>query len=164
MFGSSLAPGDWVRTKRQVRQTLYDHASGGGIPAGTLGVVKESSGSRVVVELDAGWGTTHVTVGSHEVRVVRRRGGTDRFHRWSRRVTIVRLGCAVALMLPVAMFVVQYVWAYHSFDGIVPAFALACLDAVGLFIAAGIAHPLQTIVFCCVCAVVSRIAWGRRRN
>lgn len=162
MFGSSLAPGDWVRTKRLTKQTFYDHAAGTGIPSGTLGVVKETVGSRVVVELDAGWGTTHVTVPAHDLRLVRRRGGTDRFHSWSRRMTIIRLGCAVALALPVVMYVVQYVWAYHTFDGIVPAFAVACLDSAGYFLAAAIAHPLQALVFCAVCAVISRIAWGRR--
>ena len=160
---SAGEPGDWVRATASIPVTVSDRLTGqGGLPAGTLGVVLDRYGSRLRVEFDAGWGTATATVNGRSVRVVRRAGGTSAFRTRTRRLTLARLAVAVALALPVLQFVAAYIWAYRTFNGIVPAFVEGAVYGAQDSFLAALHQPRQAIIYFGVIALLSRFAFGRR--
>jgi len=159
-FGS-IGPGDWVSTTSAIPVTLSDHLTGGGIRSGTRGVVTAVSGSRVTVDFDSGWGLHTATVSMRNLRRARAGGGVERFRSRARTTTLIRIGLGIALCFPVVLFAVEYLWMFHTLDGIVPAFLTACLDSVGDWVGAAIAHPVHTLVFSVVVGLISR--WVFRR-
>ncbi len=162
---STLRPGDWVATTSTVALTLTDHLTDGGLASGTRGVVTGTvGGTRVTVDFDAGFGIATATVPSHVLRRTRAGGGVEAFHaRTSRRLPI-RIGAALALAMPGIGFVVQYLWTYHTVDGIVPAAALGVVEGTQDLIQMAITNPVQTLLYLGAAALVHRIAYGRTRK
>lgn len=158
---TSIGPGDWVSATSTIPITLSDHVTGDGIRSGTRGVVTAVTGSQVTVDFDSGWGLHTATVSSRDLRRIRAGGGVERFRSRARTTTLIRLGLAIALLFPIVLFVADYLWTFHTLDGIVPAFLTTALDSVGDWIGAAVAHPMHTLVFGVVIGLVSR--WVFRR-
>lgn len=154
--------GDWVATTRTVPVTLTDRALGGGLPAGTRGVVVERRGGRLGVELDGGWGRVTAEVHARDLRLVGRGRGAAAFRSRTSRLAAARIAVAGMLLLPVGHFVLAYLWAYHTFDGILGAFAVAVLDGAGQSLIAALHEPVRALVYFVVVAVLWRIAFGYR--
>ena len=156
------APGDWVRTTAARTPVGWtDGLSGTGLPARTLGVVLERAGSRVFVELDAGWGTTRAWLHDRDVRLVRRVGGTDVFRRRSHRLTLARVAVAAALALPIAQFLASYLWAYHSFHGVELAFVQAALYGAQDSLLASLHQPGRALIYFAAVTLLGRFAVGK---
>ncbi len=162
-WSAGADPGDWVRTTTTVSLNLADQLLGhGGLPPGTRGVVLERYGSRLRVEFDNGWGSVTGTVRSREVQVVRRGAGAAAFRTRTSRLASARLAVAFALALPVLQFVVAYLWANRSFDGIGPAFVTAALYGAEDSLLATLHEPRKAVVYFVVVTLLYRFAFGRR--
>lgn len=163
---TTLQAGDWVTTTTIIAVTLADSLTNSGLPTGTPGVVTGTVGwSRVTVDFNAGFGITTATVPTRSLRRTRPGGGIDAFHtRTSRRVPI-RIGAALALALPGIWFVTQYLWTYHTLDGILPATAIGIVEGAGDLLEMAITHPVQTLIYLAAATLTHRIAYGpTRRN
>lgn len=152
-------PGDWVRNTELVPTNLADHVLCSGLRRGTRGVVVSRSWSHLEVEFDTGYGMVRARVPHRAVRVVRRDGGRDRFHRRTSRLTVVRLAVAAFLLFPVVWWVGAYLWTFRTFDGIVPAFAVAAMDSAADLALGALEHPVQSLVYAGFLAVLGRFAF-----
>lgn len=164
VFARSPQPGDWVRTTETVHTGVVDALVGSGIGAGAQGVVLSRTGSQAEVELHDGWGRTRVTVPARALHVTRRDGGAEAFRARSSRLGAIRLGAFVAMVAPVALFVVQYLLRFHTFDGIVGAFALGTVDAGVQTLQYLFTNPVHAVLFLAVGWVTSAVAFGRRHR
>lgn len=160
MWFSTPEVGDWVRLKRRTPVSFSDHLTDGGLPAGSRACVLGRTGSRLELEVDAGWGSTRVSVRSHDVTVIRRGGGSEAFARRVRLVTTVRVSLALVLVWPVLQFVATYLWVNRTFEDIVPAFVMGVLDGLPEQIEAAIAEPWKAVLSFLLFAVMGRIAFG----
>jgi len=161
-----IETGDWVRSTRTLRVTLTDHLQGGraGIPAGTDGLVIDRSGRRIRVEFDTGWGPCTATISPSDCRVTRRAGGVDAFRRRAHTRMLVRLGLLIALMMPFLYFAGWYLLHYRTFDGFVPALATQSIASFGDWLSMAIEHPVQTVIYASVLALISRFTFGKRHQ
>lgn len=148
-------PEDWIKTTRTIPVTFSDHLMGGGVPEGSRGVVRSRVGNRVTVLLDTG---SQVTIRASDVRVTKRIGGTEAFQKRSRTIGTIRLALALFLLAPIGWFVLQYLWAHKSFDGIMVAFVEAGFFSLNEWIATAIAHPGQTLIYSLFLYFLGRVA------
>lgn len=159
MWGS-VRNGDWVKADGEINTGLF---AGPTISAGTKGVVIGVStgwfSSRAEVEFDSGLGTVRATVPAHQLRLVRRNGGLDRFLTRQRRLSAARAALFVFLAWPVAWWCVQYVWQNKGTDGISAAFALGVIDSLGQWLTMFIANPAGTLVYVAFLWALARLAW-----
>lgn len=156
-----LHAGDWVRTVREVPITATDQMLGrGGLRAGSRAVVLAVAGRRVTVEADAGWGTVRMVLRRDDCRVVRRAAGAAAFRTTARRLALIRLGVAVALLLPVLHFTAAYLLAVRTTDGLVPALAEAVALGAGDALVAAVEQPGRALVHAIVVTVLWRFAFG----
>ncbi|GGD24606.1 hypothetical protein [Nocardioides daphniae] len=161
MWGRPAQPGDWVSATTKISTGLLDDLTGGGLPAGSRGVVTDRSGRWLTVEFDNGPGTTTARVKDSHCHIARRGGGRDRFHDRTRRMSIVRLALAAFLLWPFAQFFALYLWYNRTLDGIMPALALATLESVGDFAAQIVTEPVRTLLYLGFLAVLGRLAFRR---
>lgn len=161
MWGRPAQPGDWVRATTTVPTGLLDDLTGGGLPAGSRGVVTGRSGRWLTVDFDNGLGITTTRVKDSHCRIDRRGGGRQRFHQNASRMTIVRLALAGFVLWPLAQFLAYYLWHNRTLDGVVPALLLATLDSVGDLGIHLITNPVRTVLYLGFLAVVGRIAFRR---
>lgn len=165
MFSSRLDVGDWVRAVRPVRITISDIITGEGIEAGTRGVVIARSASLLVVAFDTGFGgTTRARVPAHQLKLIRRRGGTARFLRNARTTSTVRLALRGFLLYPFAEFCVHYLLQNGSFDELVPAVALATFESLGDWIVSAVREPIPAVVHAGFLTLLSWIAFPTQRS
>lgn len=164
MTTRALSPGDWIATMSTVPVTFTDTLAGGGLPAGTRGVVLEPGGRHVLVELDGGWGTVRARLQRGDIRVVRRRGGVEPFRSGMRKLAVVRAALAFALLLPVLRFAAEYLWTHWTVDGMAAAFALAAVDSAQYSLVAAFHQPGKALVYFVVVTVLWRVAFGRQRS
>lgn len=152
---------DWVRASRQIKTSPTDHLMDGGIKAGTRGVVTGYSGRQVEVEFETPYGLISATVPCSHLQVTKRGGGRSRFYQRVRVVVTVRLALATFLLYPFGDFTIRYLLASGSMEGIVPAFTLAAMDNLGIWLITAIDNPGQTIVYGIFLAVLGRIAFPK---
>ena len=157
---SSPEVGDWVRLRHRVPVTMADHLTNGGLPKGARGCVVARRGSRIDVDVDAGWGSSRATLKAADVTVMRRGGGTEAFARRVRLLTTVRVSLALVIAWPVLRFVAEYLWVNRSFDDIVPAFVLGVIEGIPDQIEAALAEPWKAVLSFALFAVMGRIAFG----
>lgn len=102
MTWGGLHDGDWVRADRNISTGIL---GGTTINAGSKGVVTTiSSGwftSRAEVDFGSGLGTVRANVPTHQLRLVRRDGGIDRFSARQRRVAPARMALLLFLAWPI---------------------------------------------------------------
>jgi hypothetical protein len=140
---------------------MTDRLTGDGLKPGTRGVVVERTGSRVVVDFDAGFGTHRATVRSWDVRVVRHNGGFDAFHRRAHTLGWARFGVALALLAPFGVYAARYVLRHHSTSGLVPSLIIGVADSFVGLAAAALSNPIQAVIYLAILTVLSRFAFGR---
>lgn len=159
MWGS-VSAGDWVKTDTDIRVGMF---GGTTIRAGTKGVVTGvSTGwltSRAVVEFDSGFGTVRASVPTHQVQLVRRDGGIERFTSRQRRLAVARLALLLFLSWPIIWWCLQYVWINKSFSGITSGFAISIVDSIGDWITMLVSNPVKGVVYLGFLWVVGRLAW-----
>lgn len=153
--------GDWIRNTRPAPVTLIDFATGGGIPAGSTGVVTDVKGSRITVDFDTGYGLATATIESRHCRLVRRAAGAAAFRVRARRRTLIRLGLALALSAPFLQFTITY-WIQHgNLDGVIPALVTGALGSIVDWITLALTNPVQTAIYATVLAVITRFVQRR---
>lgn len=161
MWGRPAQPGDWVRATTTIPTGLLDDLTGGGLPAGSRGVVTDRSGRWLTVDFDNGLGTITTRVKDSHCCVDRRGGGWQRFHDGNRRMTIVRVALGGFLLWPLAQFLTLYLWHNRTLDGFVSALALASFESIGDLANQLISNPVRTLVYLGFLAVLGRIAFRR---
>lgn len=159
MWGRPAEPGDWVRAKDKVSTGFMDDITGGGLPAGSRGVVTGRSGRWLTVDFDTGFGTTTVQVRDDRCRIDRRRGGQEHFHNRARRMAIARVALAGFLLWPFAQFFILYLWHNRTLDGAIPTLTLAGLDSLGEMLVHLINSPVQTLIYLGFLWVLWRLAF-----
>lgn len=165
LFGRPPAVGDWIKTTEKVPVSLTDTLTGGGVPAGTRGVITEVSGifgSNLVARLDGGLGgSITARMRPSQVRVIRRRGGIESYGRSASRRNQVRLGAALALLGPLLYFCITYMLRGGTKEGlIVELINGVIVGAVGM-VEYVVASPIQGLLYCAVVWCVGRVAFGR---
>lgn len=75
---------------------------------------------------------------------------------------ILRAACVIALVAPFAIFVIAYVWTYHTLDGLLPALVSGLVQSALLFLEAVLTYPVQGLVFIAISLVIWRVAVPRR--
>lgn len=161
MWDRPAQPGDWVRATTEVSTGLLDDLTGGGLPAGTRGVVTGRSGRWLTVDFDNGLGTTTTRVKDSDCHIDRRRGGRRQFHNRARRMMIVRLALVGFLLWPFVQFFTLYFWHNRTLDGVISALALATLDSVGDLAIQLLNNPVRTLLYLGFLLVLGRIAFRR---
>lgn len=160
-WGRPIEPGDWVRTVRKVPVTLADDLLGTGAPAGARGVVRERRSSRLRVELEHGLGTVVATLRARDCRLVRRRGGSEEFHRWADRRRAARIGLMCFVAWPLVQFSALYWWYYGSFEGYFGELALAIVDSAVDMADQLVTDPVRALVYLGFLTVVGRLAFAK---
>lgn len=158
-----LAPGDWVRARQPVARGWADHLTGEGLPEGTVGVVVDRFGSRLVVDFDTGYGLTRASVCAGHCALVRKGGGSTKFRERAKFMTTVRLSLVAFFTFPCLWYAVQYWWQERTFDGLVESMIMASLDAAWGFLVAAINDPVRAVIYLVVMAVLGRIAFPHHR-
>lgn len=158
----AINQGDWVKSTRTIPISINDRLSGGGIAAGTRGVVTAITGTRITVEFDTRWGLCTAIVPARGLTRIRREGGVQQFRQRAHTSTLIRIGLALALAFPILYFTGWYLWTYHTFDGIVPAFVQTSLDSLTDWLAAALAHPVQTVIASILLAAIGRWVFQSR--
>lgn len=166
-FTGPLRDGDWVRATARIPVTFSDHLVDGGIAKGTRGVVVgEPRGflrPTVPVRFDGGFGGTRsVDVPIASLRRSGRGRGPAEFERRTQLLGLIRLGVAIALVLPLIYFVGSYLWTHRTFDGLLSALAIGVIDSAGALIESALLHPVHTVVFLLVSWALGRFAFGRK--
>lgn len=160
--GRRPQPGDWVRLRRSFPANWYDVVSGGGLPAGALGVVTSRSGRTLTVTFDTGFGSATTTVPDRACRVVRRGAGVARFQRRMGTRALIRTGVAAALLLPLVVYAGEYVLKQRGTEGLAASLASAVVHSAVESVTAAIENPLRAGIYATVVAALSRFAFGRR--
>jgi hypothetical protein len=150
--------GDWVRSRARLPVTLADHLLQSGIKPGARGVVTATSGSRALVDFDAGLGTVSASVSQRHLRVVRRGGGIGSFKTNAHRRLIARVALIIFLALPVLQFLAAYAWINRGFDGITVAFAEGVVQSVLDWLNMLLTQPARTAIYIGCLWVVARLA------
>ena len=156
--------GDWVRLKRTTPTTLTDHLTNGGLPPGSLAVVKGRSFGSLDVEVDAGWGSCDARVRASDVSVVRRGGGHEAFARRVHHLTVIRVSLALFLLWPVIQFTGWYLWEFRSFDGYTTALAISMVEGAIDQVNDLVADPVRGLVLLGFFTLLGRIAFGPSRR
>lgn len=159
MWNRRAQPGDWVRATAKITTGLVDELTGGGLPAGSRGVVTSRSGRWLIIEFDNGIGITTTRVKDDRCRIDRRAGGLHQFRERTRRMTIARLALMGFLLWPVAQFIFLYLWHNRTADGIAPALVLASLDGVGDLAGQLVTNPVRTLIYLVFLTGLGRIAF-----
>lgn len=164
-LGGPPQPGDWIKLTDKVPVSFTDTLSGGGVPAGTRGVVTDVSGffgGHLVARLDGGlFGSMTVRVRARQVRVIRRGGGIEAYEQNASRRGAVRIGAATALLAPLLYFAVTYMATGGTTDGLIAALVGGALYSVLDMIEYLLANPVQGLLYCLVVWGVGRLAFGR---
>ncbi|ADG76384.1 hypothetical protein Cfla_3512 [Cellulomonas flavigena DSM 20109] len=164
VWWSSPAVGDWVRTTRTEATSLTDVLQGGGLPAGTRGVVVSRDGRWARVRAEDTLGTVEVTVPAHHLRVTARGRGEEAFARSAGLRSAVRVGAFLALAAPVLWFVVQYMWINRGTDGLLVALVLAALDSAAVSLLELVDDPVRAVLAAGLFALTARVAFGPRKG
>jgi hypothetical protein len=115
--------------------------------------------SRADVEFGSGLGTVRASVPTHQLRLVRRAEGIDRFSTRQRRLAVARAALVLFLAWPIIWWCIQYVWINRTFSGIASAFAVSIVYSIGNWITMLIADPVEGLIHLGFLWVVGRLAW-----
>lgn len=139
--------GDWVELTHIHPVGIGETLAGTGLPIGTRGVVTSIRSGRAQVTVDMGLSTSSLNIPASRLRVHRREGGENAFIRRTSVRTTVRAAAMLALVAPLVLYWVQYVWINHSAEGVVASMTegaiLSTLDLMALAITA----PGQTAIY-----------------
>ena len=163
MTWGTARPGDWVRARTALDGRPHLWGGPSRVPRGARGVVVDRHGRHLTVEFDVGWSTTVARVRPGDVRVVRPAGGAAAFRHRTSRLTVVRLGMAFALCLPVLHFTAAYVWSNRGTEGLGAALAMGVLYGIEDSVVAALNQPGKALVYLAVVALLSRFGFGRHR-
>ena len=165
LLGRAPEIGDWIKTTEKVPVSLTDTLTGGGVPAGTRGVITEVSGifgSNLVARLDGGLGgSVKARVRPSQVRVIRRSGGTESYRRSASRRNQVRLGAALALLGPLLYFCITYLLRGGTKEGLIVALITGAIYGALGTVEYVVTNPIPGLVYCAVVWCVGRLAFGR---
>lgn len=132
---------------------------------GTSGVVVDTDGRRLVVELDTGWGLASATLRPHQCRVVARDMGRPSFVRRSRAKLTLRLIAILIVTAPIARYLFWYLVMHGSFDGLAAAAAVDLLASAGDTLLFAFTDPIGLLISAAIGTITWWIAFGLpRRN
>lgn len=159
MFARQPRVGDVVRIRSTAKQTAVS-----GQVDGARGVVLSVGWWSARVKIDGGFGFTTESVPLSSLCVVRRGVGEQQFTERARIMHLARLGVALVMLAPLAVFVVRYVVATGGTDGlaesIVTGAVLSAVDTVSLFVV----HPIGTALYLATGWGLWRFAFPRHRR
>lgn len=115
----------------------------------------------VRVRFDTGYGTREANARVGSLRVTRRGSGIERFERRAGTLRAVRVGVAVALLLPMLWFVTEYLWINRTLDGMVGAMLIAAVDSAVSTVEYALTNPVQALALLTVMWAAGRFAFGR---
>ena len=164
IFGGSPQPGDWIKTTRPIKTTTADYliGDGAGIKPGTRGVITKTYGwNSLEARLDTGLsGSMTVRVKPSQVRVTRRSGGVDAFNQSASRTRYMRLGVALAFVLPMVYFAVM--WFIHggTKDGLIVAVPNSAIYGAIDLVDYVFRNPGNALIYLGIVTVAGRFAFG----
>jgi hypothetical protein len=132
-----------------------------GIKPGTRGVITKHHGwNSLEARLDTGrYGQVTVRVKHSQVRVTRRGGGIDEFRHNVGRVQAMRMGVALAFVLPIVYFAVMWFIRGGTKDGLIVAVLNSAISGAVDLLAYIITKPLSALIYLGILTVAGRFAF-----
>lgn len=160
-FSTSPEPGDLVAAARDLPLSLTEHLTGAvGVARGTRGLVRTATPGRLGITFDTGYGTTLVHVRTSDVSLVRRGIDESRFHSRAALKASIRVGALIAITAPLLWFAIVYWMQSGSLEGLPQAIAISALESALELPDLFLAHPIQTLCWLSLSALIGRIAFG----
>jgi hypothetical protein len=159
MFARHPRVGDVVR----IRSTAKPVVKSGRVDGGR-GVVVSVGWWCARVKVDRGFGFTTESVPLSALHVVRRGIGEQQFVERARVMHLARLGVALVMLAPLAVFVVRYVVANRTTDGLVESIAIGTVCSALDVVALAAVNPIGTALYMAVGWGLWRFAFPRHRG
>lgn len=163
---ASPRPGDWVAARKTFTASVNGTFLGRRqIRAGARGVVTEPP--RGLLRQDVrvlfadGLGEVDVTAPTHQLTRIKRGGGVEEFRQRQTTVRWIRVALAALLLQPLIWFVVSYLYAHRSADGLAGALLAAVLHSAAATAEYALTNPLRCALFVGLSILLARFAFRR---